>query len=470
MKYDIVGFDKYLSELVEKGKYPGVSVTIRGPEGIIFDKGYGKRSIARDLDVDTDTMFGVASMSKSMAALACCILHVEGKMSIFDPVNKYFPDFKVPGVPDECVTVDMLMQHRACIPPMEPLEWSIAMNSIERDSLWYRTMRETSPNQMDKIEQIVEYISKGDYVPLGMPGEYMSYSNEGYALLSYIVDMASGTTLEEFLKERVFRPLGMTRSVLDLDCSEAREMSGGNITSLFEMEDGQIVEDDNWSVLPPFRGCACVKSTSRDMSAYYKCLADKGKWQGEQVIPEAAVELMIGDRFPVSKEPYYCCGLEKRQIKDIVVYEHSGGLHGVSSHGGFTSNGYSMTVLCNAGSFDMDNFIWGCYSFVNGWDYRKPLRWAEPAGTEFSMPEALCGDFLVKEGLPVHTIVRYEDGKLKAKYGETDVDLLHCGGTVFAAVRDGDPTRRVSTFKFFIREGKAWAVRCYTRFYQRVEE
>ena len=77
--------------------------------------------------------------------------------------------------------------------------------------------------------------------------------------------------------------------------------------------------------------------------------------------------------------------------------------------------------------------------------------------------------YLAKEGVPAHTIVRIEDGKLKAKYGERDVDLLHCGGTVFAAVRDGHPKRRVSTFKFFLREGKAWAVRCYTRFYQRVE-
>lgn len=469
MKYDLVGFDSYLQKLAEDGKYPGVAVTIRGPDGIVFDKGYGKRSIAKDLDVDTDTMFGVASMSKSMVGLACCILHVEGKMSIYDPISKYFPDFKIPGIPDECITVDAMMQHRAGIPPMEPLEWSIAMNSIERDSKWYRYMLKTAPNKMDRIEQIIEYISKGDYEPLGMPGEYMSYSNEGYAILSYIVDKASGTTLEEFLKERVFEPIGMARSVLDYDCSEAREISDGNITSLFEMVEGKLLEDDNWSVLPPFRGCACVKSTSRDMSAYYKCLADKGVCNGRQVIPAEAVELMVGDRFPVTVEPYYCCGLDKRKVKDIVICEHSGGLHGVSSHGGFTSNGYSMAVLCNAGDYDMDPFIWACYGLVNGWDYKEPLRWAEPTGTVFSMPEALCGDYLAKEGVPAHTIVRIEDGKLKAKYGERDVDLLHCGGTVFAAVRDGNPKRRVSTFKFFLREGKAWAVRCYTRFYQRVE-
>lgn len=468
MKYDSVGFDKYLAKLVEEGKYPGVSVTVRGPEGIIFDKGYGKRSIKQDTDVNTDTMFGVASMSKSMVGLAICILHTEGKMDINDPVNKYFPDFKVPGVPSECITVDAMMQHRATIPPMEPLEWSIAMNSIERDSKWYRCMIETSPNKMDKIEDVVNYISEGNYEPLGMPGEYMSYSNEGYAILSYVVDQAAGQTLEEFLDERVFKPLGMTRTVLDLDCSQAKAMAGGNITSLFEMEEDGLIEDDNWSVLPPFRGCACVKSTSRDMSAYYMCLQQKGMWEGKQVIPKEAVELMVGDRFPVSVEPYYCCGLDKRKINDMVVWEHSGGLHGVSSHGGFTDNGYSMTVLCNAGDYDMDPFIWGCYNFVKGWQLDQPLRWAEPTGTKFTMPEMLCGEYLVKEGIPTYVKVRYEDDKLVAQYGELVVELLHCGGTVFAAVRDGDPKKRVSTFKFFLREGKAWAVRCYTRFYQRV--
>lgn len=468
MNFDLKGFDQYLDKLAKDGKYPGVAVTIRGPQGVIFDKGYGKRSISRDIDVDTDTMFGVASMSKSMVALSLCILDVEGKMSIKDPIKKYFPDFKVPGIPDELITVDAMMQHRACIPPMEPLEWSIAMNSIERDSEWYREMLRTSPNKMDTIEQVIEYISKGGYVPLGMPGEYMSYSNEGYAILSYVVDQVAGMPLEQFLKERIFGPIGMTRSVLDLDCSEAREISGGNITSLFEMEDGKIIEDDNWSVLPPFRGCACVKSTSIDMSAYYMCLGNGGKVGEEQVIPKEAVELMVGNRFPVEVEPYYCCGLEKRRIGDMVVCEHSGGLHGVSSHGGFTNTGYSMAVLCNAGDFDMDPFIWACYGLVMGADFTKTFRYAEPTGTEFSAPEMLCGDYLVQEGIHVHAVVRVEDGRLIAHVNDRDFYLAHCGGTLFAGYSDKECTRRCYTMKFFIREGKAWAVRVYTRFYQRV--
>lgn len=272
---DVEKLESCLAELFERRGYPGMAVCVRGPEGVLFEKGFGYRSMEPKKGVDGDTVFGIASMSKSMTALACCILQAEGKMSLDDPVTDYFPDFHIPGAADECVTVKTLAMHRAGLPPMEPLEWSIAKNSIERESRWYREMLRTAPNQMDRIEQIVDYISAGNYEPLGAPGEYMSYSNEGYALLSYIVDQAAGITLEEFLEERIFRPLGMTRTVLDLDGSEARKLAEGNITSLFERdEDGKMVWDDNWSVLPPFRGCACVKSTARDMAKYYQMLAD----------------------------------------------------------------------------------------------------------------------------------------------------------------------------------------------------
>ena len=159
----------YLAGLFEERGYPGMAVCIRGPEGILFEKGFGVRNMEQKEPVDGDTVFGIASMSKSMTALACCILQVEGKMSLEDPVVKYFPDFHVPGAADECVTVKTLAMHRAGIPPMEPLEWSIAMNSIERDTKWYREMVRTAPNKMDEIGQIVDYISAGENEPFGGP-------------------------------------------------------------------------------------------------------------------------------------------------------------------------------------------------------------------------------------------------------------------------------------------------------------
>lgn len=418
-------------------------------------------------------MFGIASMSKSMTALACCILTAEGKMSLEDPVTKYFPDFHVPGAPDECVTVRSLAMHRAGIPPMEPLEWSIAMNSIERDTEWYREMCRTSPNKMDKIEQIVEYITAGDYEPLGAPGEYMSYSNEGYALLSYIVDQAAGISLEEFLMERIFKPLGMTRTILDLDCSQARAMSGGNITSLFERdEDGKLVWDDNWSVLPPFRGCACVKSTAKDITRYYQMLADGGRFEGRQIIPEEAAEMMGGSAYPLRKKPYYTLGLWKQEIAGKTVLGHSGGLHGVSTEGGLIKDekgGYGIAALCNQGEVDMEPFQWACYNFILGLPLETEHNWAVPSGKTFSMQEALCGEYLAKEGMPCHTVISIEDGQLIATRDDMKMLLRYSHDTAFVVFDYKKPEVRLGTYRFYIRNGKAWAVKCGSRIHQRIK-
>lgn len=464
--------DAYLSNLYEKKGYSGIAVCIRGPEGIIFEKGYGYRNLEEKKPINGDTVCGIASMSKSLTSLACCILHAEGKMSLEDPVTKYFPDFHIPGTPCECVTVRTLALHRAGIPPMEPLEWSIAMNSKERDTHWYREMLRTSPNKMDKIEDIVDYISAGNFEPLGAPGEYMSYSNEGYALLSYIVDQATGMSLEEFLTERIFKPLGMTRSVLDLDGSEAEKLAGDdNITSLFEIDEetGNLVWDNNWSVLPPFRGCACVKSTAKDITKYYQMLSNRGKWEGKQIIPEEAVELLVGSEYPLRRKPYYALGLWKREFSGHMICEHSGGLHGVSTQGGFTDNGYSVAVLCNQGDLGMEDFQNPCYNFILDLPLDTSHAWAVPCGKTFSMQDALCGDFLSKEGIPVHTVVSVEDGKLTAQYGDRKVSLKYCCDTVFAACLYDEEETRISTFRFYLRDGKAWGVKCGSRIYQRVK-
>jgi len=71
--------------------------------------------------------------------------------------------------------------------------------------------------KVETAEDIIDYITAGDYEPLGQPGEYMSYSNDCYAILSAIADLAAGISLEDFLEERVFQPLGMKRSALGFE-------------------------------------------------------------------------------------------------------------------------------------------------------------------------------------------------------------------------------------------------------------
>ena len=466
---DIKELDLFIENKMKALKMPGLTVAIRGPEGVIFEKGYGVRDREMSVAPDENTICGIASMGKSMAGLACAILAAEGRLSLEDPVFKYILDFHIPGNPDSDVTVRSLLTHTAGIPPMEPLEWSIAMNTPGDHSEWAEKMRATSPNQMDRIEQIVEYIANCPYETLGAPGEIMSYSNEGYAVICYVVDAASGMPIEKFLDERVFKPIGMTRSVLDEDAKRAREIaSDGNITSLFEKEDGKLVSDDDWSVLPPFRACACVKSTAHDMARYYHCLANKGMIDGIQAIPAEAVEIMIGEDFPTQEKEYYCLGLEKRLYEGHVILAHSGGLHGVSSEGALLKDeGYGFAALCNEGDNDASEIISAMLNYIMEKPLDNDLSWLHQTGEDYEQPDELTGRYICHEGIPAIAEFYTENGMLKVDRDGEKYDLANCGGTWFRILKEGRPVGRCH---FHIRDGKAWGVQIYTRVYRRMEE
>lgn len=469
--YNTKNLDDYLKKLFEEKQYPSLAVCIRGPEGVIFEKGYGYCDSAKTKPVGIDTVYGIASMSKSMTALACAILETEGKLSLSDPVTKYFPQFSIPGTPKESVTLRHLAMHTAGIPPIPPLEWSIVMNTPGRYTEASRKLRESAPNKMDTIENIIDYIAdSGEYEPLGAPGECMSYSNDTYAILSYVVDQAAGIPLEEFLSERIFKPLGMTRTVLDLDGKEATALANGDIADLFDLDDdGNLYSDQIWSVLPPYRGCACVKSTAKDVTKYYQMISQYGKFEGKQIIDPKAVEILIGREFPETRYPFYCFGLNKRTMNDKVICEHSGGLHGVSTHGGLIMGGYSMAALCNQGDVSAEPFIWACYNLILGLPLNKSHAFAIPSGKKFSMPEALIGTYISREAVPSYCIVTSDkDGNLFANYYDEDLVLHHCEETLFSARTADNPAEQRTTMRFLIRNGKAWGVRCYTRVFQRI--
>ena len=468
MVRDVRALYAYLEGLYRKKDLPGIAVAALGPHGEVFAKGYGRANADGSLAATEDTVMGVASMSKSQVTLACAILACEGKLSFEDPVYWYFPGFSVPGIAKDAVTLRHLAMHTAGIPPMEPLEWSIAMHaSEERTDDWIVKLRKTAPNAMDTIDQVIAYIADCGYPSLGAPGEYMSYCNEGYALLSYVVDQVAGMPLESFLKERVYGPLGMTRTVLDVDASEARAMAGGNITSLFSREDGVLTCDDEWSVLPPYRGCGLVKSTARDMAVYYQCLAGYGMLDGRQMIPRGAVEMMIGQEFPARKAAGYCLGLYKRAYGESVICEHAGALHGTSSHGGLLlSQGWGFAALCNLDDVDVEAFTWGMYNWALGQPLETSHRWYGDVGRDFSNPEMIEGTYRGHEGVPADVGVFMENGRLMATREDKRMPLVYCGGTLFAAFdQEGELLLRLEAL---IRDGKAWAVRCGSRVFQRV--
>ena len=303
---------------------PGASVCVSDDSGILFARGFGHCDAEHTHAVNPDTIFGIASMSKSITCLAAALLENEGRLSLDDPVSKYLPSFRLPGVPREAVLVRHLCEHRTGLPPLPTLSWSMAWNTpLEpwREEVVKR-IRDSSESRVETVDDIIAYIAAGrGYRLLGAPGEYMSYSNDGYALLSSVIDVAAGEPLESYVERRIFQPLGMSRTTFDIDRAKAL----GNITSLFTWDGDVLRSTDTWDVAPPYRGCGWVKSTATDMCRYYLTLSRNGLFHGRQLWPQSCVERVVGRGFAELPQGVYCFGLNKRLFEDVAICEHSGG-------------------------------------------------------------------------------------------------------------------------------------------------
>ena len=468
MKYDLNALDIALQNYIREKDLPGLTVAIRGPEGAIFEKGYGYGDENQGCPLNEHTIMGIASMSKSTVSLALCILAAEGRFDWNDPVTKYFPNFNLKGSPRDAITCHHLACHTSGLAPLNCMNWSIVQNTPGRSGSWAEAMRASAPNNMATIEQVIDYIASDCCKALGGPGEYMSYSNDGYAILCGIFDKAAGEPLEQFLTRRVFQPMGMFRTVLDEDCSEARKLaSDGNITRLWDRDSkGNLKVDDLWGIMPPFRSCACVKSTAHDFARYYQCLSNHGMIDGIQAIPAAAADMMCGPQFPLGEKPYYCYGLRKSLWKGHVICEHSGKLHGVSSQGGFLlGENCSFVAFCNATGVDMEPVCWMMSNLLMDRPLEEEQLWLHPTGRQFSQPEMLVGTYACEEGNPDNFEVFTDDGQLQVRQGSLIRDCVHCGETWFLLYnKQGN---RVGRCHFWVREGKAWGVQVITRIYQR---
>ena len=169
------------------GNEPGAAVLILKDDSILFCKGYGIADMETMMPVDGNTFFNIASVSKQFSAVALLMLAEEGKLSLDDPVKKWFPEFTSPLL--DGITLEHLLTHTSGIPD--------ARDRSDRDFVLYST--DTTS---------YAYIATLDKVNFA-PGEYYEYMNPTYQLMYTIVERASGIQFDEFMREKIFTPAGM---------------------------------------------------------------------------------------------------------------------------------------------------------------------------------------------------------------------------------------------------------------------
>ena len=162
---------------------------------VIYEKAFGWRDLSkRQKDsLRIDDAFQLSSDSKMFTAEAIMLLKAQGKLDYDDDVRKYIPE-----LPYEGVTIRMLLTHRSGLPRYDSMA----------DEYWPDRRRPFSNEAL--IKMLAMRIPK----PYGSPDAAYFYNNINYALLASVVERASGKHFEDFMKENIFEPLGMTQSYI----------------------------------------------------------------------------------------------------------------------------------------------------------------------------------------------------------------------------------------------------------------
>ena len=179
--------DRILSIMAER-HIPGAAIAVVQNGQVVRMKGYGVATLEFNVPVTTETVFEIGSVSKQMTAAGIMLLVQDGKVLLDEKISKYLPN-----TPEawSSVTVRHLLTHTSGIK---------SYSSLDGFSLSERMT-------------INDFIKKLSSHPLEFtPGERNIYSNSGFNLLAYIIETQSGKKYMDFMRERIFSPLGMTKT------------------------------------------------------------------------------------------------------------------------------------------------------------------------------------------------------------------------------------------------------------------
>ena len=272
---------------------------------VLTAEAVGWADIAAKSPMRTDSMFWIASQSKSMTAAALMMLVDEGKVKLTDPVEKYLPEFR--GImyvaergadhvllrkPKQPITIRNVLSHTSGLPFASPLE----RPTLDRLSLADR-VRSYAMGPLDFA-----------------PDSQYRYSNAGINTAGRIIEVVARMSFESFLDKRLFEPLGMKDTTFWPDAKQALRIAksyraGEGGRGLVETTIGQLhypLTDRSRRSAMPAGG---LFSTARDVARYYQMLLNGGQFAGRRVLSAAAVKEMTRRQTPANVKASYGLGL-----------------------------------------------------------------------------------------------------------------------------------------------------------------
>jgi CubicO group peptidase (beta-lactamase class C family) len=387
---------------------PGCALGIYQDGRVLYARGYGMADLNHAVPITPTTLFDVGSVSKQFTAASLVLLAHEGKLALTDDIRKYLPEIPDYGTP---ITVDHLLHHTSGL----------------RDYNTLLLLKGYRSEDVTDDEDALEVIAHQRALRF-KPGTRFEYSNTGYFLAALIVKRVTGKTLAEFAKERLFQPLGMTRSHFRDDHTA---IVPGRATAYSPSEKGGYQMDmSNWNQL----GDGQVQTN----------ISELVKWEenfhsarlGGRALVDALQERGSLD---TGASTSYGRGLFLDTYRGVQRVQHSGGWAGYRSLlMRFPTLQVSIAVLCNRGDA-RPNLAENVADIVLEETFRAAEQRESKAATPVTppSPEAATGDLGRYVGVYFDgdaqrvAHVRQQDGRLTLDFGRRPLSLRAVGGERF---------------------------------------
>lgn len=310
--------DDYAAKAGLDWKVPGFAVAIVKDDKVVFAKGYCVGELNKPAAVDADTLFAIASNSKAFTAAALAILVDEGKLKWDDPVTKYLPWFQLydPWVTRE-MTVRDLLCHRS------------GLATFGGDMLWYESTysREEIVRRARHLKPVTSFRSR------------FGYQNILFVAAGEIIPAITGKTWDEFVKERFFSPLGMTRTIT----AHKQLLAATNVATPHNEFEGKI-RVIRYSEVDNAGSAGAIKSSVAEMAQWIRLQLGRGTYAGKKIFSAGRSREMWSphtitgaiseqaEKFnPTTHFNLYGLGWSLNDYQGRKVISHGGGLDGMVS-------------------------------------------------------------------------------------------------------------------------------------------
>ena len=325
----IQGIDEFIDSVMKEWKVPGLAIAAVKDGEVVLSKGYGYRDVDKKLPVTPRTLFAIGSNTKSFTVAVMGMLNDEGKLDWDKPVREYLRDFRLY---DEVATEEMtprdLVSHRSGL-PRHDLLW--LATGLSRDEL-FRRLRYLQPNK---------------------PFRYTyQYQNLMFMTAGYLEEQVTGKKWEDLVRERIFQPLGMSRSSFSVKDMQA-DADFSNPYGETKEGTGRI----------PFRNidaigpAGSINSCVEEMMRYIQFRLALGKYGDRQLLSEKNARMMQSPQMaqPPGSEEYpetgpssYGLGVVVGTYRGHRIVQHGGGIDGfISAMSWMPNDNISIMVLTN---------------------------------------------------------------------------------------------------------------------------